>query len=96
MWSFSLWEERICTIQGGAANQIREYFDTHTGELRGLKDNQKSSSAADSLMDLYDFQILYDKDPIGFYTYDDFSINKERLKSKITEIEIRLSQVIEI
>jgi hypothetical protein len=46
-------------------------------------------------MNLYDFQILYHEDPIGFYTYDDFENNKEKLRVKISEVEKALGRIIE-
>ena len=64
--------------------------------MDGLKTlNQKRNFAAKSLMNLYDFQILYHEDPIGFYTYDDFENNKEKLRVKISEVEKAVGRIIE-
>ena len=42
----------------------------------------------------YDFQILYHRQPLGFYLHDSFEKNKEALREKIEGVEKILKEVI--
>ena len=78
-----------------AAKNIKEYFNNNSDTLVELKTiNEKRDFAANSLMNLYDFQILYHKKPLGFYIYDDIEKNKDKLRKKIDEVENKLNEII--
>jgi hypothetical protein len=71
-----------------AARKILEYFNENADLLPELETlNQKRDFAATSLKELYDFQILYHRQPLGFYLHDSFEKNKESLRKKIIHVE---------
>lgn len=79
-----------------AAQRIKKYFKENADLLPALETlNQKRDFAASSLEELYDFQILYHRQPLGFYLHDSFEKNKEDLRKKIIQVEKRLHEIID-
>ena len=75
---------------------IKKYFKENADLLPALETlNQKRDFAASSLEELYDFQILYHRQPLGFYLHDSFEKNKEALRIKIIQVEKRLHEIID-
>jgi very-short-patch-repair endonuclease len=79
-----------------AAQRVQEYFRENTIELEGLITlNHKRDFAVKSLMDLYDFQLLYHQEPLSFWKIDGFNQNKAALSEKIDEVDYKLQEIID-
>lgn len=77
-----------------AAKEIITFFDAHGDVVPDLNsNNEKRDFAAASLSDSYDFLLLYHREPMGFWTIDQFDSHKEGLREIICEIEEKIERI---
>ena len=75
-----------------AAAHIRQYFAENVDALKSaVTRDERRDFAADSLLALYDFPILYHR--LGFYTLAEFENHKEALLARIEEVHHELLEV---
>lgn len=76
--------------------QRNEYFADRISIFKEADQNKKRDIAADSLSKIYDFLLLYHRDPIAkINNYGDFKVYKNLLREEIIRIQNRINQIID-
>lgn len=76
--------------------QRNEYFSDKIDIFKEANQDMKRDIATDSLSKIYDFLLLYHRDPIAkIKNYGDFKVYKDLLREEIIRIQNRINQIID-